>query len=178
MSDSAAPAERWRDVPGHEGLYAVSDLGRIWSSYGAGRYLALVVQRMPTGYLRKRVVLCKNGVKTQMSVHQVVMLAFGPPQPPGQEVRHLNGNSLDCRYANLEWGSHRKNAQDMIDHGRANGPGDGSAHPRAKLTEAIAIEARNDYATGQFTERALAVRHGVNVSTMHRLLKRQTWDHV
>ena len=184
MSKSATPDERWLDVPGWEGLYGVSDLGAVRSYprrtvtgiHGGKTLKPILLGRPP--YLYKAAVLCRPGMRYQVKVHKLVMLAFGPPQPPGQEIRHKNGDALDCRYGNLEWGTHVQNGQDMIDHGHANGPGDGSAHPRAKLTEELVIQLRAEYALGGVTERVLAERSGVNVSTLHRMLTRRTWDHV
>lgn len=172
------PAERWRDAPGFEGAYLVSDQDRVWSVHRGGHLLRQVIVTGYGGYQYKQVTLCKPGVRRPTKIHQLVMAAFGPPQPPGHEIRHLNGDSLDCRYGNLAWGTHQENAQDMVRHGRANGPGDGSLHPRAKLTEEIVLQLRAEYAAGGITERVLAARHGVNVSTLHRMLVRKTWTHI
>jgi hypothetical protein len=46
--------------------------------------------------------------RSNVGVHVAVQLAFaGPP-----EVRHLNGDRLDCRPSNLRWGSRVENEQD------------------------------------------------------------------
>jgi len=66
----------------------------------------------------------------------------------------------------------------MIRHGRANGPGRGASHPKAKLTEDLVRQIRAEYAAGGCTERDLADRYGVDAGTMHRLLTRQTWKYV
>lgn len=52
-------------------------------------------------------------------VHRLVLEAFGPPQPPGTECRHLDGNHDNNHISNLAWGTRRENIQDFIDlHGR------------------------------------------------------------
>lgn len=185
MSESVTTPENWRPVPGWDGLYDVSDLGRVRSlprmtAYGIkGGGVLKAARKGAPRYPYLGVTLSGAGVRRQVKIHRLVLQAFIGPAPEGMnDGRHLDGVTFNCALTNLDWGSHARNGQDMIDHGHANGPGDGSAHPRAKLTEEIAIEARAEYATGRVTERALAKRYGVNVSTMHRLLTRQTWDHV
>ena len=50
-----------------------------------------------------------------MRVHRLVALAFHGAAPDGKSVvRHLNGNKLDNRAANLAWGTHAENVADML----------------------------------------------------------------
>jgi NUMOD4 motif-containing protein/HNH endonuclease len=202
MNESAIPAiegEIWRDVPGYENLYRVSNRGRVRSlprmtvtGMHGGRMLKPARRGHP-GYERLYVTLCKGTRATNWSttVHQLVMLTFAGPCPEGQEVRHLDGNPFNNRWepgdeaetraagGNLFYGTHIENARDMVEHGNANGCGKlGSEHPVAKLTEDLVRQIRSDYAAGGVTERVLAARHGVNVATIHALLVRRTWKHV
>jgi hypothetical protein len=50
-------------------------------------------------------------------VHQMVCEAFYGPKPPGHEVRHLNGDTLDNRAINLAWGTKSENMLDKVAHG-------------------------------------------------------------
>jgi len=88
--------EVWKDVTGYEGLYKVSDFGRVFSvrrnsilSPGIGRYLI--------------VVLCKNGTKREIAVHRLVAEAFCKKRSDATEVNHINENRYDNRAVNLEW---------------------------------------------------------------------------
>lgn len=202
MSQSVIPAlegESWLPVPGYEGLYEVSKRGLVRSfprktSTGVrgGRILKPALRGHP-GYERLYVTLCSGARATNWSttVHQLVMLAFAGPCPKGQEVRHLDGNPMNNRWepgtedesraagGNLFYGTHAENAQDMVKHGRAMGCGKlGSDHPKAKLTEDNVRRIRSEYAGGGVTERDLSAKYGINVSTLHRVLIRQTWKHV
>lgn len=176
---TAPEGEVWRPIPGYEGLYQVSNRGRVWSSWRGGRLLKAVHAGRP-GYLRLRVILCNGETRRQVGVHQLVMLAFVGPCPPGMEVLHNDGNEYRNWWPeNLRYGTHKENQQDMVRHGRAMGCGKlGSEHPKAKLTEDLVRQIRCEYAAGGVTERDLSARHGVNVSTLHRLLVRKTWTHV
>ena len=72
--------ENWRDISGYEGLYQVSDLGRVKSLARidlAGRKRPERMLRpglISSGYLT--VCLCRDHIKTSLLVHQLVAMAF------------------------------------------------------------------------------------------------------
>lgn len=121
--------EEWRTVPEYEGLYLASNLGEVRSlprNTTRGRILKHIPDKR--GYLY--VTLTKNGRQRRYQVHQVVMLAFAGFPKPGEEVRHLDGNPANNRWApgdtdeeiranggNLIYGTHARNMQDKADHG-------------------------------------------------------------
>jgi hypothetical protein len=112
--------EVWEPVPGYEGLYDVSDAGRVRSHprpRTPGGILRQTVERS-TGYLK--VELCRDGVQSSLRVHRLVALAFLRTPGPREHVRHLNGDKLDNQLTNLAIGSVSENAQDLVRHGRHN----------------------------------------------------------
>ena len=123
MSD--ATAERWLPVVGYEGFYGVSDFGRVRSlphwrrskgdsrSFNRGR----ILKPSPVGdYLR--VGLSKDGRARSIDVHRLVAAAFIGPCPPGQLVRHLDGDGQNNTLANLAYGTPGDNELDKVRHGR------------------------------------------------------------
>jgi NUMOD4 motif/HNH endonuclease len=121
--------ETWLPVPDHEALYLASDDGQVRSlprNTTSGRIMKLIPDKR--GYLY--VTLTKDGKQRKRPVHQVVMETFGKPCPPGMEIRHLDGNPANNRWApgeteeevraaggNLFYGTHAENMADMIGHG-------------------------------------------------------------
>lgn len=114
---------RWLPVVGFEGLYEVSDRGRVRSlprrlSDGRrwkGRILKLD-RSDKRGYLR--VGLTAPGARpVHRMVHRLVLESFIGPCPPGLQCRHLNGKPPDCRLVNLTWGTPSENALDRVRHG-------------------------------------------------------------
>lgn len=87
--------ENWKPVPGYEGLYEVSDLGRIKGLKRGIRKL----NKAKSGYLL--IILCKNGKVKGFSVHSLVYRAFNGEIPPGYEVNHINEIKTDNRPFNL-----------------------------------------------------------------------------
>jgi hypothetical protein len=135
--------EIWLSVPGFEGAYEVSCLGRVRS---LGRING-------TGYFRKGTILkidwrkhgygfltlMKNGVRHTIGVHEIVLISFIGPRKRGMESRHLDGNPLNNIPSNLRWGTKAENEADKIRHGTILR---GALHPRSKLSEAQVKEIR------------------------------------
>jgi hypothetical protein len=113
--------EEWRYVPGYEGLYLVSSLGRFYRlPRQSGRYSykgRLVSQgHNKKGYLQ--VGLSGKGGRAWLArAHRLVARAFLGEPAEGQEVRHLNGVRDDNRLVNLAWGTGSQNSLDAVAHG-------------------------------------------------------------
>ena len=113
--------EIWKDIKGYEGLYQVSNMGRIKS---IGRYVKKknsIVQRKKEKILKQRVHtrckyreltigLTKDGEIKTLSVHRLVALTFIPNSDNKPQVNHINENPLDNRIDNLEWVTAKENA--------------------------------------------------------------------
>lgn len=116
-------SEQWRPVVGYEGIYEVSDHGRVRSldrlvPRGSrpfrlkGRLLAQSTMR--SGH--KRVALCKNGKGRHHLVHRLVLEAFDRPCPEGMEACHGIGGPGDNRLENIRWGTASDNMKDRVRH--------------------------------------------------------------
>lgn len=103
--------ERWLPVPGYEGLYQVSDAGRIRGRRGLLRSWVTA----KGGHLR--VALSANGVRKDFYIHRLALLAFAGEPGPGQECRHLDGDPSNNRLSNLAWGTVSENQLDRVRHG-------------------------------------------------------------
>lgn len=114
--------EIWRPIPGYQGVYEASSLGRIKSNdhfrpspHGrpgihAGRIFKKTRDRC--GYHRVKL----RG--RRIYAHELVLLAFVGPRPPGLECCHNNGDPSDNRLSNLRWDTISSNRKDTMRHGR------------------------------------------------------------
>lgn len=89
--------EEWRDIEGYEGLYQVSDWGRVRNRFGR------IIKQEPCkrGYCRLK--LCKNGTKPHKFVHLIVAKAFIPNPNGCDTVHHKDHNPQNNMKDNLEW---------------------------------------------------------------------------
>lgn len=186
MSDLSTPpasqeGERWLPVVGFEGLYEVSNLGRVRglprkTVRGVlGGYRECLALFPTNGYLRAK--LCRNGTAKRYLVHHLVTDAFLGPLPAGMVRRHLNDIRTDNRLVNLAFGSHTDNACGAM-RNRSLWQVRGNDHCQAKLTEDIVREIRRRYAVGGVTHADLATEYGVSQPSIHDAIVRKTWKHV
>jgi hypothetical protein len=135
--------EIWKDIEGFEGLYQVSNLGRVKSfdtTDKLGRIRkgrVLKPHRHPQGYLL--VTLCKNGKHKNHKTHRVVAQAFIPNPENKPEVNHIDENKTNNNVNNLEWSTRKEN----LNHGTRT--------ERMAKTQSIPIIATN-IKTGEFRE--------------------------
>lgn len=102
--------EKWLPIKGYEGLYEVSNYGRVRSlnyrKKGARKVLKCYAR---LGYYIKT-SLVKDGVRKYYRVHRLVAQAFLPQPMEGQtQVEHINTDKRDNRVQNLRWVSPKGN---------------------------------------------------------------------
>jgi hypothetical protein len=106
--------EEWHDVPDTNGRYQVSNLGNVRSFAGRSNGLVLKRNAYLPGYMY---VNLHVGFKMKRrTIHELVALVFHGPRPEGKEVRHLDGDRLNCRADNLMYGTHSENMLDLVRH--------------------------------------------------------------
>jgi hypothetical protein len=176
-------AERWLPVVGWEGLYEVSNLGRVRSldrvasgcGRGHGRRSGKILKPwLTTTYGYEMVGLYQPGYHERRPVHQLVVEAFIGACPAGQQVRHGPNGKSDNRASQLCYGTPAENQSDRLRDGTSNR---GERQGIAKLTDAIVAECRRRHAAGE-TQVSLALEFGVSKSVMHHAIWGITWTHV
>lgn len=110
--------EVWKDIPGYEGCYQASNLGRIKSLdrdvYRGGiikHISGCMMSLRETDDGRIKVDLRKDGFKKTFKVHRLVALAFLPNPDNLREVNHKDENPKNNRLDNLEWCTHIYNCK-------------------------------------------------------------------
>ena len=102
--------EKWLPIKGYEGLYEVSNYGRVRSlNYRKKGVRKVLKCHARLGYYIKT-SLVKDGVRKYYRVHRLVAQAFLPQPMEGQtQVEHINTDKRDNRVQNLRWVSPKGN---------------------------------------------------------------------
>lgn len=115
-------SEKWLPAVGYEGIYEVSNHGRVrsvdrWVSYKDGRNRLyrgseMKPQTRPDGHLT--VDLVKNKRRKNRRVHQLVLEAFAGMRPEGTICCHWDDDPSNNRLENLRWSSYSENMVDRV----------------------------------------------------------------
>jgi hypothetical protein len=129
--------ETWLPVVGYEGLYEVSDQGRVRS---LDRYVAnnrwpgapdrllrgRILKPIPGGGKTKKYFVVSLGQNNNRKIDHIVLEAFVGPRPLGLESCHFDDNGHNNRLANLRWDTRSENHRDSVRNGTWVGNGNGN----------------------------------------------------
>lgn len=126
--------EIWTDVHGFEGLYKISNMGRL-KSYKVAQVGSVMKTTNKKGdYIR--VVLEGVGFKRKtISIHRLVAIHFIPNPNNYDTVNHIDGNKQNNKYTNLEWtsqSSNTKHSREILHRNQLNGMIEYNKTQRAK----------------------------------------------
>lgn len=134
--------EIWKDIIGYEGIYQVSNLGRIKiikNMHKGNKTTFMEISPNRYGYCR--VSLWKNKKRKTYCVHRLVAEAFIPNPENKPQVNHKDGQKSNNDAENLEWATSSENQTHscrVLGHiprtfiGRF-----GKLHPRSKKVKQI-----------------------------------------
>lgn len=175
--------EIWKDIKGYEGIYKISNFGKIKSlerkigingGYFINKEKILKPNQDSRGYPSVRLRL--NGVPILYRVHRLLAIAFIPNSENKPCVNHKNGiksnNSLD----NLEWCTQSENIRHAIDTG-LKVSSKGEKHGRSKLTDIQVVDIKERLKKG---ERNVSIAKTFNISrqTISEIKCNKIWKHL
>lgn len=172
----------WKDIPGYEGLYQVSNDGRVFSERNG---IELSQRCTPGGY--KIVNLYKNAKQAVSHVHHLVAETFLGSRKKGIAVHHKNHDKTDNKVENLEYMPRGEHAAMHVRETHAKGkihsfvPGHnlnvGEKNGQAKLDENKVREILRLSAMG-VKQKDLAEQFHVSAYAIRCVTTRKLWRHV
>ncbi len=157
--------EVWKDIPGYEGYYQVSNKGRIRSLDRIKIIKGQILKQMDNGRGYKKVTLCKNGRYKQTYAHRLVGKVFLDNEENKRTINHKDGDKSNNKVNNLEWATYSENERHkLLNNGR-------------KITFEQAKEIRKKYNTGEYTQQDLANEYGLDQTYISKIILNQSWDY-
>ena len=155
--------ESWKPILGYEGLYYVSNYGRIkkhdsnhiMKQNFSRDYLILGL----TGY---------DGKRKTLRVHRLVAMTFQLNNDISLEVNHKNGIKSDNRNINLEWVTHKSNSEKIYSSGN---------HSK-KLKPEMVVEIKKLLVSGEILQIEIAKKFNVSRSTISEINTGKKWVNI
>jgi hypothetical protein len=171
--------ERWKDIEGYDGLYQISDYGRIksfnggWGKRKTGKLLSL--SKSNNGYYS--VGLHLSGIGKTIHISRLVAKYFisNPENKP--EVNHIDGIKINNHYTNLEWATASENRIHAYKVLHKKAPS-GENHCRTRLTNEKVKKIRESYKTKNYTYNQLAQKYDTGYGSIYHILGGRTWKHI
>ena len=187
--------EVWKDVVGYEGIYQISNHGRLKSLARDSTYFNPYAGREVTRRYKERMMKTKISrtgyivahlrggadVESGPSVHRLVAEAFIPNPENKPTVNHKDGNKKNNFLNNLEWHTISENTKHAYDIGLLVPPKlpihKGQDHPQSKLknTDIPAIIAKRK---SGMTYAAIAKEYGTHLTCIFKVCNRETYTEV
>jgi len=164
--------EIWKDIEGFNGIYQISNLGKV-KSFKNNQINILKNYINNSGY--PEVNLRKNKKKKHLTIHRLIAVYFidNPNNLP--EVNHLDGDKTNYSISNLEWSTHANNIQHAYDTGLQPLPL-GEKNSAAKLTEKQVIEIRAIDLS--ISSAKVAKQYNIGKTAIKDIRARKTWKHI
>ena len=175
--------EIWKPVKGYEGIYEVSNLGRVKSlprlKYCGHknskpqkvheRILTSHVDRL--GYVKVR--LSKNGESKTSLLHRVIAEAFIDPVEGKSEINHKDGVKANNAIENLEWSTRSENVKHAFLN-KLKHPKRAEENNKSKLNWDSVNEIR-DLHLGGVSQKDLSIKFGVTIASINNIINYKTW---
>ena len=178
-----------KDIPGFEGLYAVTETGDVWSHpkqtkmfncdwcrHDEGKWLTKTRNGSRTDHMR--VYMSKNGKKRSFQVHYLVALTYIPNPKQLKMINHKDCNPMNNSVENLEWCTAKENAQHAYANGLTKPPSQkGSKNSQSRFTEHDIREIRKLSSIG-LSSAEISGAFGTNPSVIRHIIRGSRWGHI
>ena len=189
LSTEPIDGEEWREINGYNGLYLISNLGRVKAIsirklrgrfYHTQPEKILKQNNKKSGYLH--LMLSMNDHRKEYSLHRLVATTFidNPENKP--TVNHIDANKKNNCAINLEWNTVKENTN----HAFSNGLipiCKGESHYNAKLSADNVLEIRRMYSSEPLPypkgfQRIIAEKFNINSKLVWKVVHRKKWKSI
>lgn len=176
--------EIWVDIKNYEGLYKISNFGRVMSMpktwvccKKTTRTKSETIVSVCTNTLYHNLRLHKKGEKSRFkNLHRLLAEHFIPNPNNKREVNHINGNKHDNRLENLEWVTSSENRKHAFDTGLKVSPKSKNHHAAKPI---MIINTKKCTTISFPTIREAVEKTGISTSTIYMNMKgfSKSWNY-
>jgi hypothetical protein len=175
--------EIFMDVIGYEGLYQVSNLGRVKGlpkqvkmPNGSLKFYTEYIKKScisKTGY--ERMTLNKNGVRRNHTIHKLVYDSFIGIKIKKHQINHIDGNKLNNKINNLEYITASENIKHAFRIGLKKSFL-GNTHANSKISRDVAIKIKYDHKN--LYQWQVAEKYNVSQQLVGLIRSGKRWPHI
>lgn len=172
---SSCMVTNMKDIRGYEGLYKITDTGKVWSET-TKKFLSPDI--IVGGY--ERVTLSKNNIKRRYRVHKLVYETYKGDIPEGKVVNHINENKRDNSIDNLNlltieeninWGTANKRRAANL-KGNTNAKGNQNNTKHIKVVD-VACNGEYYFPSQKALCNFFDLKYSTFTANLHRMKKQQ-----
>lgn len=153
--------ESWKDIPGYEGAYQVSNLGRVKSRNR-------ILKSRDGDKQGHQIVRLSTHKRNEPYVHYLVLLAFVGERPPGLVCCHGDGDPKNNRLDNLRYDTQTNNNIDRLKSNRKMNPNSLSLNQVKEIRKLIQ--------QSEMTHRAIAEKFEVSANCIWKINSGRTYS--
>ena len=175
--------EVWKDIKDYEGLYQVSNLGRVKSLqrivsyvYGERMMEEKILKGSICVYGYLRVNLRKNGINKTIKIHKLVAQTFISNPDNKETVNHINGIKTDNRVKNLEFCTRRENNLHAYKTGLKCQRGENNSSSKLTENEVFVIRGLLEYTSLKLIR--ISEIFEVSGRSISNIKYKRTWKHL
>lgn len=161
--------EEWRPIPGWEGCYSASTLGRLMN-VRTGHIMSCQPNVKVHGYC-SAMLYRGNGERKSYRVHRLIAMTFIPNPEGKSEINHIDSNRGNNVVTNLEWATPKENRQHAVARGTSCAKTNPNFRFKLSLADVEAIKAKRANGASYLS---LAKEYGVYDSHIARIISGRT----
>ena len=182
MTTENSNNETFIDIPNYEGLYQVSNFGRVKALKRSiqtkkGWFMEKPAKILKTRKDKDGYAICTlfndNHIRKDCKVHRLVLIAF--TNKSEETVNHKDGNKTNNHISNLEWCTQAENNRHALKH-KLRVPKYGLESPRALEKEKV-VEVKKLLKQGK-TQKQIIDKTGVSSASIYRIKNNLTYQNV
>lgn len=164
--------EIWKDILGYEGIYLVSNKGRVKRIMHRKNVTNKIINSTKKANDYIFVCLTLNGINKDFKTSRLVAIAFIPNPENKPQVNHLNGKD-DNTVESLKWNTSKENIRHAWDTGLSK-PKIGELNGNSVLNEKDVLEIR----ASSLSPLELSYKYNVLREQIYKVLRRERWKHI